>query len=248
MGQKLSELVRSLPKHPDEFSQRLRLILAGQHLLADDQYLRAATAWDTCRRQIEAVARLQKPDPSLAPAMRVKLLDSACRDLAKAADQAMADDVLDGEFTWTQKRDTLLRIAQEQLGGLSLLVPGPWEHDELLKRIGVQFQQHRWPLEPLKRETAGKKEGPRRLVGPAEKSLATTSRWTIIWVMGLIVALTLGGSGWCSIRRRCSAAARATATSGPLAANGSRRRSPLPPAGAARDKIRRLVDSPTGRW
>ncbi len=29
-------------------------------------------------------------------------------------------------------------------------------------------------------------------MGPAEKSLAATSRWTIVWVVGLIVALTLG--------------------------------------------------------
>jgi hypothetical protein len=193
MGRKLADLIRSLPKHPDQFTERLKLILAGQHLLSEEQYLRAANAWDTCRRQIQEVARLQKPDPSIAPPMRVQLLDSACRDLAKAADQAMSDDTLDGEYTWTQKRDTLLRISQEALSGLPLFLPGPWEHEELLKRIGLQFQQHRWPMESLKKkETPAKKEGPRRLVGPEEKSLATTSQWTIVWVVGLIIALTVG--------------------------------------------------------
>jgi hypothetical protein len=196
MGQKLADLARSLPKHPDEFTERLKLIVAGQHLMSDDQHLRAATAWDTCRRQIQEVARLQKPDPSIAPPMRVKLLDSACRDLAKAADQAMSEESPDGESSWTQKRDALLRISQEVLGGLPLFLPGPWEHEELLKRIGLQFQQHRWPMEPLKKDTAAKKEGPRRLVGPEERSLSTTSRGTMYAVLGLLVVVMLGVTYW----------------------------------------------------
>ena len=143
------------PPHAPQASRRVRRAAPADPRRAAPPGQRPvssrATAWDTCRRQIQEVSRLQKPDASIAPPIRVKLLDSACRDLAKAADPAMAGDILDGEYTWTQKRDTLLRIAQEQLGGLSLLPPGPWEHEELLKRIGVQFQQHHWPMEPLKR-------------------------------------------------------------------------------------------------
>ena len=83
---------------------------------------------------------------------------------------------LDAEYTWTQKRDMLLRISQEVLGGLPLFLPGPWEHEELL-----QADRHPVPAAPLahgaaakEKEGPAKKEGPKRLVGPAEKSLATT--------------------------------------------------------------------------
>jgi hypothetical protein len=236
MDQKLAELLRSLPKHPDQFTERLKLILAGQHLLTEDQYLRAAAAWDTCRRQIQEVARLQKPDPGMAPPMRVKLLDSACRDLAKAADQAMSDDVLDGEYTWTQKRDTLLRISQEVLSGLPLFLPGPWEHEELLKRIGQQFQQHRWPLEPLKKEMPAKKEGPRRLVGPEERSLAKTSRWTIVWI-GLVLVAFTAGSIWLVYTLFFSSGGGGSPKGRPTRTqrDGGRKMKPVPP-GAAKEQ------------
>ena len=191
MGEKLALLLRTLPRHPEQFKDRLELVLAGQHLFSEDQYVRAATAWDACHRKIQEVARLQKPDSSVSEQMRMALLLAACRELAMAADQAMSVDAVDVEYTWTQKRDMLLRISQEVLSGLPLLLPGPWEHDVLLQRIGFQFQQHRWPMEPLKKEGPAKKEGPRRLVGPEEKSLATTSIWTILGIVVLLLALTV---------------------------------------------------------
>jgi hypothetical protein len=120
------------------------------------------------------------------------LLVAACRELAMAADQAMSLDAAEAESTWTQKRDMLLRISQELLGGLPLLRPGPWEHEVLLQRIGFQFQQHRWLAEPLKKEAPAKKEGPKRLVGPEEKSLATTSRVTAVGIFLVLVALSVG--------------------------------------------------------
>lgn len=189
MGQKLALLLRTLPRHPEHFKDRLELILAGQHLLPEEQYHRAAAAWDTCRRQIQEVARLQKPDPSVSEQMRMTLLVAACRELAMAADQAMSVDTVDVEYTWTQKRDMLLRISQEVLGGVPLLLPGPWEHDVLLQRIGLQFQQHRWPMEPLKKEGPPKKEGPKRLVGPEAKSLATTSVWMTLAIVVVVIVL-----------------------------------------------------------
>ena len=192
MGEKLALVLRTLPRHPEQFKDRLELILAGQHLFSEEQYHRAAAAWDTCRRQIQEVARLQKPDPSVGEQMRMTLLVSACRELAMAADQAMTVDTVDVEYTWTQKRDMLLRISQEVLSGLPLLLPGPWEHDVLLQRIGLQFQQHRWPTEPLKKEGPVKKEGPKRLVGPAEKSLATTSVWMRLGIIVLLLGLSVG--------------------------------------------------------
>jgi hypothetical protein len=51
-------------------------------------------------------------------------------------------------------------------------------------------------MEPLKKETGAKKEGPRRLVGPEERSLATTSRGTMYAVFGLLLVVTLGVGYW----------------------------------------------------
>ncbi len=192
MGEKLAALLRSLPRHPEQFKERLDLILAGQHILPDEQYQKAATAWDTCCKKISDVSRLQKPEAGANPQRRMTLLIAACRDLAMAADQAMSVDMMDAEYTWTQKRDVLLRISQEVLAGTPLLLPGPWEHEVLLQRIGLQFQHHRWPMEPLKKETPGKKEPSKRLVGPEEKSLASTSGWVFVGVMVLVLALTAG--------------------------------------------------------
>ncbi|MGQ9574981.1 MAG: GAP1-N2 domain-containing protein [Thermoguttaceae bacterium] len=189
MAEKLAELVRTLPSRPEQFKERLELILAGQHLL-EERYHRAAEAWDTCYRKIQEVARLQRPDPNISPPMRMTLLVSACRELAMAADQALSADILDAEYPWTQKRDMLLRIAQEVLGGTPLLPPGPWEHEALLQRIGLQFQQHRWPMEPLRKEALAKKEPPRTLVGPEVKSLETTSGWLFVGVLVVVVAAT----------------------------------------------------------
>ena len=190
LGEKLAELLHTLPRHPLEFKQRLDLILAGQHLLPDQQHREAAAAWETCYHLIRKASSLQKPESGTNPQMRVPLLVNACRDLAKAADQAMSLEVVEQHMTWNQKRDALLRIAQEVLGGIPLLLKGPWEHDAILERIGTQFHHHRWPTEPLKREAPAKKEPARKLAGPESRSMASTGRGLMIGTVAGIAVLS----------------------------------------------------------
>jgi hypothetical protein len=190
LGEKIAELLHTLPRHPQEFKQRLDLILAGQHLLPDQQHREAAAAWETCYHLIHKASSLQKPESGTSPQMRIPLLVNACRDLAKAADQAMSLEVVDQHMTWNQKRDALLRIGQEVLGGIPLLLKGPWEHDAILERIGTQLHYHRWPTEPLKREAPAKKEPVRKLAGPESRSLASTGRGLMIGMVAGIVLLS----------------------------------------------------------
>lgn len=186
IADRLAELLYSLPKTPTEFKERLAFILAGQHLFVDDAHRRAAEDWDAIHQLIPKVANLQKPDPNSNPSMRITLLVSACRDMAKAADQAMSLEPIDQHMTWSQKRDALLRIAQEVLGA-PLFLKGPWEHDAILERIGTQLQHHRWPMEPLKRAAAPAKKdrSERRLVGPSSASMGQAG-------MGVTLAVFLG--------------------------------------------------------
>jgi hypothetical protein len=178
MGEKLAEMLGSLPTHPLDLRERLEFILVGQHMLPDDQRHAAAAAWSTCLQLIPKVAQLQKVDANTKLESRLTLLNSSCRDMAKAADVAMSLDMIDETMDWSQKRDALLKIAQNVLGGTPLLAKGAWEGEALLERIAVQLQHHRWPQEPLKKELAAKKEGPRRLVGPEAKS--PSSNWLLV--------------------------------------------------------------------
>jgi hypothetical protein len=190
--ERLVEVLYTLPKHPAEFRERMAFLLAAQHLL-DEDHQKAVESWDACQQLIPKVASLQTPDPNTNPQMRITLLVSNCRDLAKAADLAMSLEAVDQRMTWPQKREALLRISQEVLGGNSLLSKGPWEHDAILDRIGIQFHQHRWPMEPLKKETPPpKKEGKRRLVGPEAKSMAYVGRGlTVVVLLMMVVFLGL---------------------------------------------------------
>ncbi len=188
LGERLAELLASLPRHPQEFRPMLDLILAGKRLLPDDQHREAAEAWDACRELIPKISKLQDAETGVNASMRIATLVNHCRDLAKAADQAMLLESVDQHMTWTQKRQALLRIAQEMLGGVPLLLKGPWEHEAILDRISTQFHHHRWPTEPLKKDAAPKKEAPKKLVGPEKPSMATVS-WPL--ALGVVLAILL---------------------------------------------------------
>lgn len=192
LGEKLVSLLRTLPKHPDDFKERLDLILAGQHLLGDEVYRQAADSWDKCYKAMHDVGRLQRPDAGIPPDKRQPLLIAACREMAMAADRAMTLETMDAEYPATQKRDFLLRIGQRALGGTPLFLPGSWEAEELLRRVDTQLQHHRFPTDPLKKESDKKKEPSKKLTGPEAKSLATTSPWLIAAIVVLLGLITVG--------------------------------------------------------
>ena len=195
MGERMRGLLRSLAKHPDDFKQRLDLVLSGEHLMADEASRTAAACWDQCHKKIVEVGRLQDADANLPTEKRQSLMVAACRDMAMAADKAMTSETMDGEYEWSQKRDFLLKIGQRVLGGTPLFLPGAWESTLLLQRIDTQFQHHRFPTDPLKKEDLDKKKGPpRRLVVTPKKSMAATSRWLMIGIFAALAAITVGAT------------------------------------------------------
>jgi hypothetical protein len=107
----------------------------------------------------------------------------------------MSLEAVDQRMTWNQKRDALLRIAQELLGGNPLLAKGPWEHDAILDRIGIQLHEHRWPPEPLKREAPARKETPRRISAPEARRLSSASWGLIVGALTAMIVLTAAGVG-----------------------------------------------------
>jgi hypothetical protein len=195
MGERLRGLLHTLAKHPDDFKPRLDLVLAGEHLMADEVSRTAAACWDQCHKKIVEVGRLQDSDANLPTEKRQSLLVAACRDMAMAADKAMTSETMDGEYEWNQKRDLLLKIGQRVLGGTPLLIPGAWESTLLLQRIDTQFQHHHFPTDPLKKEDLDKKKAlTRRLVVTPSKSMATTSRWLMIGIFAALAAITVGAT------------------------------------------------------
>jgi hypothetical protein len=190
LAEKVAELLYTLPRHPGEFKRRLDLILACRQLLPDDEHREAAAAWDTCYHLMHRVGDLQQPESAPTPAIRIPQLLNACRDLAKAADKAMALEAVEQHMTWSQKRDALMRIGQEILGGLPVLSKGPWEHEAILDRISMQLREHRWPAEPLKREPPPKREGGRKIAGPEDRKLSTSSRGLMLGTVAGMVLIT----------------------------------------------------------
>jgi hypothetical protein len=195
MGERMRGLLHTLAKHPDDFKQRLDLLLSGEHLMADEVSRTAAACWDQCHKKIVEVGRLQGSEANLPTEKRQSLLIAACRDMAMTADKAMTIETMDGEYEWSQKRDFLLKIGQRVLGGTPLFIPGAWESTLLLQRIDMQFQKHVFPTDPLKKEDLDKKKTPaRRLVVTPKKSMATTSRWLMIGIFAALAGISVGAT------------------------------------------------------
>lgn len=213
MGRKLAGLLRTLPEHPDEFKNRLDWVLAGQHLLEDERQQRIATAWANCRKGIAALGRLQEGEAPAGEQSRINLMVSTARDLALAADEALAASLFEGDNPHLRKLECLRKIANELLGK-PLMPPGPVEHEYLWNRIAQQLQTHQWPAEggitkeAMKAELAAKKEGkkepgkregkeapPRPEVRPLV-SESKTLTYLIVGLVGLLTVAIVGAALW----------------------------------------------------
>lgn len=205
MGRKLAGLLRTLHQHPEEFKERLDWILTGQHLLEDEKQQRLATAWANCRKGIAALGRLQEGEAPAGEQSRINLMVSTARDLALAADEALAPCLFEGEDPHLRKLECLRKIAQELLGK-PLMPPGPVEHEYLWNRIAQQLQTHQWPAEggitkeAMKAELATKKEGkkePGKREGkeapprPEVRPLVSESKTLTYLMVGLVALLTV---------------------------------------------------------
>jgi hypothetical protein len=205
LGEKLANLLRTLAHHPDDFKERLDLILAGQHLLGEEVYHAAAVSWDKCYKAIQDVGRYQRPDAGASTEKRHALLVNACREMAMAADRAMTLETMDNEYTASQKRDFLLKIGQRVLGGTPLFLPGAWESEILMQRVDSQFQTHRFSTDPLKKEAAEKKKKEEKkeakkaaaaAAATAEgKPLVTASKGLLVTTVVMLVVISVAVVG-----------------------------------------------------
>jgi hypothetical protein len=150
LGAKLHEMVGSLARHPRQFPERLDLVLAGRHLLPDEDQ-DVLTAWSHCRRTIREVGRLQGQRTGVLRQRPVEELESACRRLAQEARKAMPPDRVDDDREGSQKQACLRRIAPALLDGNALLPGGVWQHDALWQKIGWYFHHRQWPSAPLRK-------------------------------------------------------------------------------------------------
>ena len=84
LGRRLHELIQSLPKHLGQFRDRLDLVTAGKHLLAEDDDLTAATAWSSCRAAILEIGRLQEQRGGMFRQPPMDQIETAARRMSEA--------------------------------------------------------------------------------------------------------------------------------------------------------------------
>jgi len=185
LGAKLHEMVGSLTRHPRQFSERLDVILAGRHLLPDeDQDI--VTAWSNCRRAILEVGRLQDRRSGVLRRRPVEELETPVRRMAEAARKAMPPNRMDDDLQGSQKQTCLRQMAPALLGGRALLPKGVWQHDALWQKIGWYFQHREWPSAPLR-----KMRRKSRSLGPG---------WILLCAVVAVVAIgvAIGALSWMS--------------------------------------------------
>ena len=172
LGARLHEMVGSLAEHARQFPERLDVVLAGRHLLPDDDQ-DVVTAWANLRRAILDVDRLQAQKSGILRKLPVDELETACRQMAREAKKAMPPDRFDDDRTGSQKKSCLRQIGQRLSGGRPLLPAGIWQHDALWQKITWCFRDGQWPSSPL-------------------KNMAPKS-WSLVrsWIIGVVVGLLL---------------------------------------------------------
>lgn len=189
-GERLGRLILTIPQYPEEFTERLEWLLAGQHHLSED-YQAAVDNWSSFTSQVQKVAKLQKIDANQVQDGRIRMLISASRDMARCADQGMDFKEINQDFAWSNKRDVMYRIASQILDGKSLFEKGPWEHDELMLWIDVQFREHRWPTETFKKGSLIK-EKTKILTGASKVETPGTSPVFMAIFLAILGLVTLG--------------------------------------------------------
>jgi hypothetical protein len=147
MRAKLQSVLRTLGRQPERFNDRLDLILAGAHLLADDSQRRIASAWAGCRGAILELGRLQNQDePARSPAWGEQL-EAAAQQLAEAAVEAMPDAY--EPLSTATKQSRLDVIAGKLLVGRLLLPAGTPEFEIVRKNIATYLESREWPDWPV---------------------------------------------------------------------------------------------------
>jgi len=205
LGDKLHELLRTLPGHLEEFSERLEVVLAAEPLLPSDLDHRAAAAWVRCRRAILDIGSLQHRR-SILRLRPLGPLEDAARQMAEAIAQALPRDWFDDDREGTRKQQCLCRLSETLLKGETLLPAEVWQHAALWRKIGWCFESGKWPslrLRAMRRRTRRRRPAvasPQpRAIKPQPRANQASTRY-LFWMLfggtiGLIV-LSIGIGTW----------------------------------------------------
>jgi len=275
LGEKLHALLRMLPDRSDEFSEGLDVLLAGEHLLPSDEDVRAAAAWQKCRRAILEIGKLQARKTGVFGRRPLGPLETACRQMAEALASAWPAEVFPDDQQGTKKRDFLRRIGPSLLGGEELLPAAVPPYNALWQKIGGYFEAGKWsaaglgrikakPLPPL--PSAGKRPpvivspqraltpGPSPVTGEGSGSYAAAMPrprhppWIFLGVAAGLMALVLGVLAWMRLAGQGSrqAVPAAARSDDETSAEEKRLAAKAPGAQEAKDKAAKEKDGGRG--
>lgn len=182
LGVQLHEILHSLPEHPEAFSRRLDLLLAGGDLLPTDLDQAMLAGWQKCRRAILDIGRLQGRRSRLFRARQLVELDDAARRMTESIAQAMPSELYDDDPRGTARRRRLLRIGRGLLGGRALLPPGAWQSRAVWQKYTWYFDARRWPAT--------------RLAQLRPKPRSRRTLWIALGSLAATVVLCVGLAAW----------------------------------------------------
>ena len=185
MAGKLHEILHSLPRQVQQFQERLDVVLAGEHLLPEDQDREIATAWAACRRAITDIGELQGQRLGVLRLRPVDRIESASRRMTEAITRALPPNIFDDDRTGTRKQKCLRQISQRLLGGKRLLPPSAWQYKAIWQKITWYFERGVWSRAPLSKLRV--------------KSAPLKTVWLIAGGVGVAVVLVIAAMnllGW----------------------------------------------------
>jgi len=149
LGETLQRILRALPEDLTSFSQRLDVILAGEHLLPEDSDQEAAAAWGRCRRAVLELGRLQEQRSGVFRLRPVRQLEAAARRMAESIAEALPPERFTDDQRGAGKQACLRLIGQSLLGGKQLLPSGVWQFEALWQKVAWLFEMKKWPAARL---------------------------------------------------------------------------------------------------
>jgi len=176
LGARLHAMVASLTKHVPQFPERLDVVLAGRHLLPDDDQ-DVVTAWASLRRTVQDVCRLQVEKSGILRKRPLEELETACRRMTQEARRAMPPDRLDDDPEGSQKQNCLCQIGRRLSGGLPFLPKAMWQHEAIWQKITWYFQHGQWPSVPLAKMCA--------------TSWSLNARWVLLGALAAVPLVVL---------------------------------------------------------
>lgn len=152
---RLRAVLRTLPEHAAEFSQRYALVDAGRRHLSDPADQKRLAAWDACREAICDLAPAAEKVGGWSGPLLVRRLEAAARRMAESAAAAMPPSEFPDDARSTRKQECLRTIGAQLLSGRALLPESEWRNQALWKKVCWRFEMGSWPSIPLRKLAFG---------------------------------------------------------------------------------------------